>query len=139
MMKKLVIILLAVISFYSCKNETKSEVNLEENRAKSYDANDGFITMMGDFVYDADKKAAVLQTSNEIYGVIIDENLHQLNEKVEPFKTDQYTSVPVTIRVKRVENGNENSLWKYNLEVKEILKVEAPDPNKEDVIKLSNQ
>ncbi|MTE27036.1 hypothetical protein F1003_08875 [Winogradskyella sp. ZXX205] len=138
-MKKLVIILLAVISFYSCKNETKSEVNLEENRAKSYDANDGFITMMGDFVYDADKKAAVLQTSNEIYGVIIDENLHQLNEKVEPFKTDQYTSVPVTIRVKRVENGNENSLWKYNLEVKEILKVEAPDPNKEDVIKLSNQ
>lgn len=139
MMKKLVIILLAVISFYSCKNETKSEVNLEENRAKSYDANDGFITMMGDFVYDADKKAAVLQTSNEIYGVIIDENLYQLNEKVEPFKTDQYTSVPVTIRVKRVENGNENSLWKYNLEVKEILKVEAPDPNKEDVIKLSNQ
>lgn len=138
-MKKLVIILLAVISFYSCKNETKSEVNLEENRAKSYDANDGFITMMGDFVYDADKKAAVLQTSNEIYGVIIDENLYQLNEKVEPFKTDQYTSVPVTIRVKRVENGNENSLWKYNLEVKEILKVEAPDPNKEDVIKLSNQ
>ncbi|WP_273289191.1 hypothetical protein [Winogradskyella sp.] len=139
MMKKLVIILLAVISFYSCKNETKSEVNLEENRAKSYDANDGFITMMGDFVYDADKKAAVLQTSNEIYGVIIDENLYQLNEKVKPFKTDQYTSVPVTIRVKRVENGNENSLWKYNLEVKEILKVEAPDPNKEDVIKLSNQ
>lgn len=139
MMKKLVIILLAIISFYSCKNETKSEVNLEENRAKSYDANDGFITMMGDFVYDADKKAAVLQTSNEIYGVIIDENLYQLNEKVEPFKTDQYTSVPVTIRVKRVENGNENSLWKYNLEVKEILKVEAPDPNKEDVIKLSNQ
>ncbi len=138
-MKKLVIILLAVISFYSCKNETKSEVNLEKNRAKSYDANDGFITMMGDFVYDADKKAAVLQTPNEIYGVIIDENLHQLNEKVEPFKTDQYTSVPVTIRVKRVENGNENSLWKYNLEVKEILKVEAPDPNKEDVIKLSNQ
>ncbi|MBO6879424.1 MAG: hypothetical protein JJ870_02495 [Winogradskyella sp.] len=138
-MKKLVIILLAVISFYSCKNETKSEVNLEENRAKSYDANDGFITMMGDFVYDADKKAAVLQTSNEIYGVIIDENLYQLNEKVKPFKTDQYTSVPVTIRVKRVENGNENSLWKYNLEVKEILKVEAPDPNKEDVIKLSNQ
>lgn len=138
-MKKLVIIFLAVISFYSCKNETKSEVNLEENRAKSYDANDGLITMMGDFVYDADKKAAVLQTSNEIYGVIIDENLHQLNEKVKPFKTDQYTSVPVTIRVKRVENGNENSLWKYNLEVKEILKVEAPDPNKEDVIKLSNQ
>ena len=61
-----------------------------------------------------------------------------LDEKVKPFKEDLYTSVPVTIRVKKVENTNEGSLWKYNLEIKEILKVEAPDLNKDDVIKLGN-
>ena len=137
-MKKLVIILLAFISFSSCKNETKSEVNLEENRAKSYDANDGLITIKGEFVFDEKQNAAVLQTSNEIYGVIVDDNMHSLNEKVKPYKTEKYTSVPVTVRVKRVENGSETSLWKYNLEIKKILKVEAPNPNKEDVIKLSN-
>lgn len=137
-MKKIVFILIAIISFSSCKNDAKQNINLEENRAKSYDANDGFITMKGDFVYDANKNAAVFQTGNDIYGVIVDDNMKALNEKLKPFKEDEYTSVPVTVRVKRIKNSNKASLWTYNIEIKEILKVEAPDPNKDDVIKLAN-
>ena len=137
-MKKLIVIFILTVCFAGCKNESGQNTSLEENRAKSYDANDGFITMKGDFVYDEDKNAAVLQTSNDIYGVIVDKNTKILNEKVTPYKDDKYTSVPVTVRVKRIENTNEGSLWKYNLEIKEILKVEAPDPNKDDVIKLGN-
>lgn len=137
-MKKIVFILIAIISFSSCKNDAKQNINLEENRAKSYDANDGFITMKGDFVYDANKNAAVFQTGNDIYGVIVDDNMKALNEKLKPFKEDEYTSVPITVRVKRIKNSNKTSLWTYNIEIKEILKVEAPDPNKDDVIKLAN-
>ncbi|WP_299521503.1 hypothetical protein [Winogradskyella sp.] len=138
-MKKLVWILMISIGLFACKNEPKQEeISLEENRAKSYNQNDGFITMKGEFIYDADKKAAVFQTPNEIYGVVVDDNLHLLNEKVKPFKTDDYTSVPVTIRVKRIENTNQDILWDNILEIKDILKVEAPNPNKEDVIKLAN-
>lgn len=137
-MKKIVFILIAIISFSSCKNDAKQNVNLEENRAKSYDANDGFITMKGDFVYDANKNAAVFQTGNDIYGVIVDDNMKALNEKLKPFKEDEYTSVPITVRVKRIKNSNKASLWTYNIEIKEILKVEAPDPNKDDVIKIAN-
>jgi hypothetical protein len=137
-MKKIIFILITIISFSSCKNDAKQNVNLEENRAKSYDANDGFITMKGDFVYDANKNAAVFQTGNDIYGVIVDDNMKALNEKLKPFKEDEYTSVPITVRVKRIKNSNKASLWTYNIEIKEILKVEAPDPNKDDVIKLAN-
>jgi hypothetical protein len=137
-MKKIIFILITIISFSSCKNDAKQNINLEENRAKSYDANDGFITMKGDFVYDANKNAAVFQTGNDIYGVIVDDNMKALNEKVKPFKEDEYTSVPITVRVKRIKNSNKASLWTYNIEIKEILKVEAPDPNKDDVIKLAN-
>ena len=137
-MKKIIFILIAIISFSSCKNDAKQNINLEENRAKSYDANDGFITMKGDFVYDANKNAAVFQTGNDIYGVIVDDNMKALNEKVKTFKEDEYTSVPITVRVKRIKNSNKASLWTYNIEIKEILKVEAPDPNKDDVIKLAN-
>ena len=137
-MKKIVFILIAIISFSSCKNDAKQNINLEENRAKSYDANDGFITMKGDFVYDANKNAAVFQTGNDIYGVIVDDNMKALNEKLKPFKEDEYTSVPITVRVKRIKNSNKASLWTYNIEIKEILKVEAADPNKDDVIKLAN-
>ena len=137
-MKKLVIILLALISFSSCKNETKPEVNLEENRAKSYDANDGFITMRGEFIYDKDKNAAVLSTANEIYGVVIDENMHQLEAQVKAFKKDVTDMIPVTVRVRKFEKPEGEEGWPLRVEIKEILKVEAPDPNKEDVIKLAN-
>ena len=135
-MKKLIIILVAFISFSSCKNETKPEVNLEDNRAKSYAANYGVCTMKGEYIYYND--AGVFQTSNEIYGVVIDDNMHQLEEKVKPFKKEPTDMVPVTIRVKKVQKPEGEEGWPYRVEIKEILKVEAPDENKEDVIKLAN-
>jgi phosphoserine aminotransferase len=138
-MKKIAILLLTLFSILSCKNETKSEVNLEENRSKSYDQNDGLITMKGDFVYDSQQNAAVFETPNgTIYGVVVDDNMHKLNEKAKPFKADKYSSVQVTVRVKRIKNTNPKILWENNLEIKDILKVEKPDSKKEDVIKLAN-
>ncbi|SDG82068.1 hypothetical protein [Winogradskyella thalassocola] len=129
-------ILMCLALFVSCKNEEKQDVNLEENRAKSYDQNDGLITLKGDFVYFAD--AAVLQTSSEIYGVVIDENMHKLDAQTKAFKKEDTDMVPVTVRVKKFEKNKDEEGWQYRVEIKEILKVEAPDPNKEDVIKLAN-
>lgn len=134
-MKKINLTIILALVLFACKDQTKSDINLEENRAKSYDQNDGLITLKGDFVYYKD--AAVFQTSKEIYGVVIDENLQLLEKQVKPFKKEATDMVPVTIRVKRTETNDPNT-WKYRVEIKEILKVEAPDPNKEDVIKLGN-
>lgn len=134
--RTLITFTICLLCFISCKNETKTEVNLEENRAKSYNVNDGLITMKGEFVYYED--AAVFQTSNEIYGVVIDENMHQLETQVKVFKKEATDMVPVTVRVRRFEKAEGEEGWQYRVEIKEILKVEAPDPNKEDVIKLSN-
>ncbi|MBV7269669.1 hypothetical protein [Winogradskyella luteola] len=135
-MKRLVILFLMTITSVACKSEKKEEVNLEENRAKSYDQNDGFVTMKGEFVYYAD--AAVFQTANEIYGVVIDDNMHQLEAQVKPLKKEATDMVPVTIRVRKFEKPKGEEGWPFRVEIKEILKVEAPDPNKEDVIKLAN-
>lgn len=137
-MKKINLIIILSLLLYACKDEPKSKVNLEENRAKSYDQNDGYVTIRGEFIYDEDKNAGVLQTPSEIYGVIVDDNVKLLNEKVKPFKTDMYTTVPVTVRVKKIENSTDVNTWKYKVEIKEILKVEAPDTTKEDVIKIGN-
>ena len=124
------------LCFSNCKNEVKQEVNLEENRAKSYDQNDGLITLRGEFVYYTD--AAVLQTPNEIYGVVIDDNLQLLEKQVKPYKKEATDMVPVTVRARKFEKPEGEEGWQYRLEIKEILKVEAPNPNKEDVIKLAN-
>jgi hypothetical protein len=86
-------------------------------------------------VYYAD--AAVLQTSNEIYGVVIDENMHMLDKQVQAFKTESTDMVPVTLRVRKFKKPENEEGWPYRVEIKEILKVETPNPNKEDVIKLS--
>ena len=135
-MKKINLSIILSVIILACKNETKTEVNLEENRAKSYDQNDGLITMRGEFVYYGD--AAVFQTSNEIYGVVIDDNLQLLEKQVKPFKKEATDMVPVTMRVRKFEKPEGEEGWQYRVEINEILKVEAPDPNKEDVIKLAN-
>jgi hypothetical protein len=134
-MKKITLIIGLSLVLFTCKNETKAEVNLEENRAKSYDQNDGFITVKGEFVYYAD--AAVLQTKSEIYGVVIDENMHLLDEQVKAFKKEATDMVPVTVRVRKFKKPENEEGWPYRVEIKDILKVEAPNPDKEDVIKLT--
>ncbi|WP_299108702.1 hypothetical protein [uncultured Winogradskyella sp.] len=135
-MKKINLIVIIALVMFSCKNETKTnDVNLKENRAKSYDQNDGLITVRGDFVYYGD--VAVLQTPKEIYGVVIDDNLQLLDQQVKPFKKEATDMVPVTIRVRKFKKPEGEEGWPFRVEIKEILKVEAPNPESKDVIKLA--
>ncbi len=46
--------------------------------------------------------------------------------------------VPVTVRVRKFEKEPDEEGWPYRVEIKDILKVEAPNPNTKDVIKLTN-
>ncbi|WP_282031135.1 hypothetical protein [Winogradskyella eximia] len=135
-MKKINLIVIITLVMFSCKNETKtSDVNLEENRAKSYDQNDGLVTLKGEFVYYGD--AAVLQTPKEIYGVVIDDNLQLLEQQVKAFKKEATDMVPVTVRARKFEKPEGEEGWPFRVEIKEILKVEAPNPESKDVIKLA--
>ena len=133
-MKKLFVIVFCLIGFVGCKNDSKSgEIDATNT---SYDQNDGLVTMRGEFIYYAD--AAVLQTPNEIYGVVIDEMMHKLHDQAKPYQKEATDMVPVTVRVKRFEKDPKEEGWQYKVEIKEILKIEAPDPNRDDVIKLEN-
>ena len=113
----------------ACKKDSKSveksSIQVEE---------DELITMTGDFIYYAD--AAVLQTINEIYGVVIDDKMHELNDKIKSYKVDDTDMVSVTIKVRRFEKPDKEEGWPYRVEIKEILKVEKPDTKKQDIIKL---
>ncbi|MBT8244331.1 MAG: hypothetical protein HKP48_05360 [Winogradskyella sp.] len=134
-MKQLFSLLLCLVFFVSCKNDTKKETgSLEES--KSYNQNDGLITLKGDFIYMAD--AAVIQTKNEIYGVIIDDQTHKLNDAVAKFKKEATDMVPVTVRAKRTTKPEGEEGWPFRLEIKEIIKVEAPNPEQNDIIKIEN-
>ena len=136
-MKKIGYILLFCIVFTSCKNDSKTNEVSVDNTSTSYDQNDGLITFKGDFIYDQSQNAAVIQTANEIYGVVIDDNLKALHKTASTFQKAATDMVPVTVRAKRIASNKENT-WPFFLEIKEVLKVEAPNENQNDIIKIEN-
>lgn len=126
---RIVAILLLVATFMSCKNDAKTETS-----STSYSKDDGLITMKGDFIYI--DNAAVLQTSVDIYGVVVDDQMKELHKAVKPYQTNTTDMVPVTVRVRKFEKPDNEEGWQYRVEIKEIIKVEKPDLNNTDVIKL---
>jgi hypothetical protein len=125
--------------FVSCKNDNKEPLNNAENdMSTSYSQNDGLITLKGDFIYDETQNAAVIQTPNQIYGVVVDANMKALNKQVRGFKKEATDMIPVTVRAKKIAKLDSEEGWPFRLEIKQIIKVEAPHPSTNDIIKLEN-
>ncbi len=128
-MKKFIFILCVSIAVLACKKDSKS-AEKSSNQSSGVE----LITMTGEFIYYAD--AAVLQTTNEIYGVVIDNKMHELDDQAKPYKVNDTDMVSVTVKVRRFEKPKNEEGWPYRVEIKEILKVEKPDIKKQDIIKL---
>ncbi|MCX7546383.1 hypothetical protein OS188_00295 [Xanthomarina sp. F1114] len=128
-MKKLLILFLLVTSFYSCKNDTKNEAIEPETEVTD---TKGLTLLKGDFVYYAD--AAVLQTKHEVYGVVIDKKMHELDEQTKTYKKAETDMIPVEIKGKIIQKPEGEEGWPFRIEIKEIINVSKPDPNKEEII-----
>ncbi len=140
-MKKVLFIVLIAIAITSCKNDPKKDVENEvisadgvERTAKQ---SDGLTLLKGEFIYYAD--AAVLQTHREVYGVVIDEKMHELNKQVEPYKNEATDMVPVEIRGKIFPKPENEEGWPFRLEIKEIINVSKPNPENNEVIKIGKE
>lgn len=139
-MKNIIITFIIVIAFTSCKNDKKSEGNLdqvenqEENTSKQYES---LVLIKGEFVYFAD--AAVLQTnSSSIYGVVINEKMHELNELAQQYKKEPTDYVSVEIRGEIIPKPENEEGWPYRINIKEILSVNKSQ-TEDEVIKLESQ
>ena len=140
-MKKIIFLLLITIVFVSCKNDSKTNTEKETITAdgpeKTAKQSDGLTLLKGDFIYFAD--AAVLQTHREVYGVIIDEKMHELNNQVQQYKNEITDMVPVEIRGKITPKPENEEGWPYRIEIKEILNVSKPNPQDNEVIKVGKE
>jgi hypothetical protein len=140
-MKKVVLLLLITTAFLSCKNDSKKgeeeNTSATDNLEKTTKQKDGLTLLKGDFIYFAD--AAVLQTHREVYGVIIDKKMHELNTQVQQYKKEVTDMVPVEIRGKIIPKPENEEGWPFRVEIKEILNVSKPNPENNDVIKLGEE
>ncbi|MBT8261034.1 MAG: hypothetical protein KJN82_06950 [Bacteroidia bacterium] len=134
-MKKSIVLLFAFFVIVSCKNNTNSSVTSESDiHEKTETQNDNLTLLNGEFLYYAD--AAILQTKNEIYGVIINEKMHELHDKIKVYKEEDTDMVPVEIKGIIVPKPENEEGWEFRVDIKEILKVSKPNKENNQVIKL---
>tara|TARA_R110002012_G_scaffold312248_1_gene522550 strand:- start:104380 stop:104811 length:432 start_codon:yes stop_codon:yes gene_type:complete len=143
-MKKLTILLMISIVFMSCKNDSKTEETTTETEAIDMDSpnrtskqNDGLTLLNGEFVYY--ENAAVLQTHREVYGVVLDDKMMELNNMAEAYKKEPTDYATVSIRGKVVPKPENEEGWPFRVEIKEILSVSASNPETNNVVKLESK
>lgn len=132
-MRHLFILFLVIISV-SCKNETKSETELSNSNEVTEDQGDGLSSFKGEFVYYAD--AAVMKVNGEMYGVVINEKMHELDKMAEPYQQDYTDYVTAEVKGKLIEKPANEEGWPYRIDIKEIISVEKSQENKDDTIIL---
>lgn len=143
-MKKLATLLMIAVVFTSCKNDSKTEETTTKTEAFDMDSpnrtdkqSDGLTLLKGEFVYYGD--AAVLQTHREVYGVVLDEKMTELNKMAQAYKKEPTDYATVSIRGKIIPKPENEEGWPFRIEIKEILSVSASNPETNNVVKLESK
>lgn len=149
-MRKFYFLFALCIGMMSCKNDAKSNTNTNENEGKVEIHSDSNITttktvgkvddtFSGMFLYLESDNAAVLQTAgSNMYGVVVDEKMKELNEKCKQYKVNDHDMVPVVVRGVKKPNPVKNA-WKEVVEITEILSVQKPSGQDGTIIIRNNQ
>jgi len=145
--KKTMMLLLICTVTLNCKEQAKSEtdVNKEDTKTlvaepgKTLKQSDGLIALHGNFLYSKEQNAAVLQTPTKMYGIVIDDKMHELNTQVKQYTALDTDMVPVTIRGRIFKKEPDAEGWEDIIEIKEILKVTKPNPEENEVIKVGSK
>ncbi|WP_405250993.1 hypothetical protein [Dokdonia sp. Asnod3-C12] len=112
-MKKIVFLLIASLSLASCNQKST-----EDSSSTSYEV------IEGEFIYLVD--AAIIKGDSFIYGVALDNKMHELATIVKPLQRDEYDMVPVIIKgIINPKPINEEG-WDFIVTIKEIVEVKAP-------------
>ena len=139
-MKNIYKTLILMLSFLGCKNESNMSSsgsnNETDTQEKTISQSDGLTLLKGEFIYYAD--ASVLQTQQQMYGVVIDEKMHELNLMAKNFKNEDTDFVEVEIRGKITPKPKDEEGWDYRVEIKEIVNVKAVSKSS-DVVKLGTE
>lgn len=124
-MKKLTILVFA-ITILGCKNNSKKNTEVSDNTK----------LITGNYIFFDD--AAVLQNDTEIYGVILNDLVKELNKKAALLKTNETDMVNLEVRGIVSTKEDPKILWEKKLEIVEIINVSAAKET-ENILKLGTE
>ena len=129
---KYITLLFFALALVSCKNDKDSNATSNEETVENQ--SDGLVELKGEFVYYAD--AAVIEINEKMYGVIINDKMHELNRMAKPYKESPTDYVTVEVKGKLTEKPTNEEGWPYRLDIKEIVSVQKSEADKDDTITL---
>lgn len=135
-MKQIFILILCVSLITSCKNDSKPEEPKigADGPEKTAKQSDGLTLLRGEFIYYSD--AAVLQVGNSVFGVIVDDKMHELYDMGKPHREQPTDGIMVEIRGKIIPKPENKDGWPFNVEIKEIINVKKLNPKQNEVVKI---
>ncbi|MEQ3655290.1 MAG: hypothetical protein ABNH00_05460 [Dokdonia sp.] len=122
-MRNVAVLLTCALALLSCKNETTSTKEGTTQEAAAQPQED-VITLKGEFIYL--DNAAVLNCGDKIYGVTIDDKMHELAKEVAKQQKEKVDMVPVIIHGVIGPNpvlAKNQEGWPEVVTIKEIVKV----------------
>ena len=120
-MKKIIVLITLFVSLSACKNDQKTTLVTTENS--------NLAVYKGEFIFT--EGAAVLKGTDFIYGVVVDDKMKELADKVAPAKKDVYDMVPVIVTGTLAPGPQDIETWDEFLTI-DIVQVSAK-PAKADV------
>ena len=128
MKKYKILILIALFSFSCDIKQNNAEVEkvadiyhkIVSNEVDETKNNDQII-LSGDYVFY--NNAAVLQTNKKVYGIIINEKVNELNQKLSSIKNDEYDFIPVILKGNLQNKNEDEEGWPVKLEITEIVEI----------------
>ena len=100
-MKIYKILILFLLITFSCDSKQDKVVSNEVVETKNND----LIILSGDYVFY--NNAAVLQTNKNVYGIVINEKVNELNQRLTSIKKDEFDFIPVILKGK-LQNKKED-------------------------------
>ncbi len=122
-MKHLFISILFLTIMFSCKKEMNGNNDEPQASAKLTTVKDASV-LQGEFLYYAD--AAVFTANAEVYGVIVDKKMHELNALVQKYKKSDMDAVLVQIKGDITPKKADEEGWANTIKITEIVSVLKP-------------
>ena len=121
-----IILLVFAMTVLGCKNNSKNNNETTDNTE----------IISGNYIFFDD--AAVLQNDVEIYGVILNDVVKELNKKAALLKTSETDMVSLEVKGIVSTKDDPKILWEKKLEIIEIINVSAAKET-ENILKLGTE